>query len=75
MADPFAKNFCRHRDGSWTCISAATLDGFGGRIEVAAGSRFYPGTIFMGFDVAKWLEAIFAQDAVEREGYLANHTA
>jgi hypothetical protein len=29
----------------------------------------------MGFDVAKWLEAIFAQDAVEREGYLANHTA
>jgi len=75
MSDPFAKNFCRHRDGSWTCISAATLDGPNGRIQIAAGSRFYPGTVFMGFDIADWLEARFAEDALECEGYLAKHAA
>jgi hypothetical protein len=32
------------------------LDGPGGRIQVAAGSRFYPGTSFMGFDIARWLQ-------------------
>ena len=57
MLDSFARNFCRHRDGSWTCISPASCEGPSGRIQVAAGSRFYPGTIFMGFDIAQWLEA------------------
>ena len=37
-------------------MSPATFTGPGGRIQVTAGSRFYPGTIFMGFDLAKWLE-------------------
>ena len=57
MRDSFASNFCRHRDGSWTCISPATFEVQSGRIQVAAGSRFYPGTILMGFDIAEWLEA------------------
>jgi hypothetical protein len=37
-------------------LSAATLDGPNGRIQVIAGSRFYPGTLFMGFELAEWLE-------------------
>ena len=57
MPDDFVTHFCRNADGSWTCTSPATLDGPNGRIQVAVGSRFYPGTIFMGFDLAKWLEA------------------
>jgi sensor domain CHASE-containing protein len=28
-----------------------------GRIQVTCGRRFYPGTKFMIFDIAKWLEA------------------
>jgi hypothetical protein len=27
-----------------------------GRIQVTEGSRFYPGTVFMEFDIAGWLE-------------------
>jgi len=32
------------------------MDGPNGRIQITGGSRFYPGTIFMGFDLADWLE-------------------
>jgi hypothetical protein len=56
MPDDFAAHFCRNDDGSWTCTSAATLHGPNGRIQVATGSTFYPGTIFMGFDIAEWLQ-------------------
>ena len=57
MPDIFASHFCRNRDGSWTCLSHATLDFPHGRIQVTEGSTFYPGTTFMGFDLAGWLEA------------------
>jgi hypothetical protein len=56
MPEDFARHFCKHSDGSWTCLSPATLDGPNGRIQVTAGSRFYPGTVFMGFDLASWLD-------------------
>ena len=56
MPDEFASHFCRNGDGSWTCLSDATLNGPNGRIQVTEGSRFYPGTIFMGFDLAGWLD-------------------
>jgi len=52
----FANHFCQNADGSWTCMSPATLKGPNGRVQVTAGSRFYPGTIFMGFDLARWLD-------------------
>jgi hypothetical protein len=57
MPDTFIQHFCREADGSWTCLSPATLDTPQGRIQVTAGSCFYPGTKFMGFDLAQWLEA------------------
>lgn len=56
MPREFAKHFCRNDDGSWTCTSHATLQCPKGRIQVTEGSRFYPGTHFMGFDVARWLD-------------------
>ena len=60
MPDDFASHFCRNPDGSWTCVSPAALQGPNGRVQVTQGSRFYPGTIFMGFDIARWLEARIA---------------
>lgn len=56
MPREFAKHFRKNADGSWTCMSHATLTCPNGRIQVTEGSRFYPGTQFMGFDVARWLD-------------------
>jgi hypothetical protein len=61
----FRRAFCKHADGSWTCTSPAELRSPAGRIQVTPGSTFYPGTTFMGFDVAAWLEQRL-DDTVER---------
>jgi hypothetical protein len=63
MPDSFARHFCRNLDGSWTCQKAGTFDGPNGRIQVSPGSTFYPGTMFMGFDLAAWLEGQYADVA------------
>lgn len=54
--DTFIKAFRRNADGSWTCIKAATLQGPSGRIQVTEGSTFFPGTVFMGIELAVWLD-------------------
>ena len=56
-ADDYRECFCKSHDGSWTCINPCTLDTPAGRIQVTNGSRFYPGTTFMNFDLAQWLES------------------
>lgn len=56
MRQHFATHFCKNPDGSWTCTSHTTLPCPKGRIQVTEGSRFYPGTQFMGFDLARWLD-------------------
>jgi hypothetical protein len=61
----FAQFFCRNADGSWTCISAGTFSGPSGRIQVTPGSTFYPGTMFMGFDLAAWLDASLDGETTE----------
>jgi hypothetical protein len=53
----FARHFERQADGSWLCTSAAELVTPRGRLDVTAGSRFAPGTSFMGVDIVAWLEA------------------
>jgi hypothetical protein len=50
------KSFVRETDGTWLCIEPAELKLDGGRIQVAVGTRFVPGTRFMGVDVARLLE-------------------
>jgi hypothetical protein len=52
----FIKHFVRESDGSWRCVDSATLDMPSGRIQVAAGARFTPGTSFMGNDLARMLD-------------------
>jgi hypothetical protein len=65
--DDFSRHFCRNHDGSWTCMSAGEFSGPTGRIQVTPGSRFYRGTIFMGFDLAAWLDAELASRAMRCE--------
>jgi hypothetical protein len=54
--DNFVRNFERQPNGSWLCIAFAEVRTFSGRIQVAEGSVFMPGTIFMGVDIVKCLE-------------------
>lgn len=50
------KIFVRELDGAWVCVEAAELDLPTGRIQIAVGTRFIPGTRFMGVDIARLLE-------------------
>ena len=52
----FARSFGRNPDGSWTCLTPATLDAPGGRVQVAPGTVLTRGTLFMGVDLAALLE-------------------
>lgn len=65
--DDFLASFCKNDDGSWTCRRASALRIARGSIEVTPGSTFYPGTTFMGFDLAGWLEHAL-DDRAERCG-------
>lgn len=59
----FVKNFRREPEGAWVCIAPAELTLPAGRIQVTEGSRFVPGTIFMGVDIVKCLD-----EEAERQG-------
>ncbi len=50
--------FRRKRDGSWTCLAPATIEHPKGQIVVTPDSRFMPGTVFMGVDLAAYLEEL-----------------
>ena len=52
----FLKAFHRNDDGSWTCVAAARYQSAEGRIEVAPGTTFTKGTVFLGVEIASWLE-------------------
>lgn len=62
----FIKHFEREADGAWRCIESGELDSPLGRIQVTVGSRFCPGTSFMGVDLVRWLDEQQAQDQVPR---------
>ena len=52
----FCKHFVREPGGSWRCISSVEIPTHRGRIQVPEGTRFMPGTIFMGVEVVELLE-------------------
>ena len=65
----YTKHFRRETDGAWTCISHTEIRSSLGRVQVAAGSRFEPGTRFMGVDIVQLLEQEFARiNGVARPG-------
>jgi hypothetical protein len=50
------KDFQRDHDGAWVCVNATEIVLPSGRIQIAVGTRFTPGTRFMGVDLARLLE-------------------
>lgn len=54
--DNFILHFRRDASGAWRCVEPATLDLPQGRVQVAPGSTFTPGTKFMNVDLAALLE-------------------
>lgn len=64
----FYRSFARNPDGSWTCIAGTTVMHPKGRMQVAPGSRFYPGTEFMGIDIVSLLEEQRHQDEDAAQG-------
>lgn len=59
----FIKHFVREEPGVWVCTEPATLHLPTGRLQVAPGSRFTLGTVFMNVDLAKLLEEQHAKGA------------
>ena len=52
----FIKCFRRDSAGHWTCTLPCEIDLPGGRIQVAAGTVFTAGTLFMDVDIAELLD-------------------
>ena len=48
--------FVRQPGGTWVCVRHTSFEGPQGRMEVARGSVFEPGSAFMGVDLAAWLD-------------------
>ena len=53
--------FRRKSDGSWTCLAPATIQHPRGQILVTPDSRFMPGTVVLGVDLAAFLDELNAQ--------------
>jgi hypothetical protein len=56
MATDICSAFRKNADGSWTCIKPVTLQGPNGKVGIGAGASFARGSLFMGLDVAAWLD-------------------
>jgi hypothetical protein len=54
--DTFIQCFVREGNGAWRCTRPAELQVEVGRIQVAPGTTFTKGTMFMGIDLAALLE-------------------
>ena len=63
----FIKHFIRNPDGSWLCVSQALLPG-PPVIAVSPGTRFAPGTMIAGIDVASLLEDEYQRGYAQQYG-------
>ena len=52
----FIKAFVRDLDRVWVCVAPAELETVKGRVQVTPGTRFAPGTLFMGIELIGMLE-------------------
>jgi hypothetical protein len=62
----FMKHFVRTPAGEWVCVTPAELQTPQGRIQVASGTRFTRGTIFMGLELARLLDEQEEKDRAKR---------
>jgi hypothetical protein len=50
--------FRKNSNGSWTSVQSVTISNpNGGQIQIGAGVTFTRGVMFMGVDLAAWLDA------------------
>ena len=54
--EDLGSTYRRNADGSWTCVKAATLQGPNGRMQVSEGTTYRRGMLYMGVELAKWLD-------------------
>lgn len=54
--EDFMRHFLRIEAGKWTCVRGGEFQSPTGRIQVAVGTTFTRGTMFMGYDIAKALD-------------------
>jgi len=59
--EAFIKCFRRDSPGHWTCIQPCEVALAGRRVQVAEGSVFTAGTLFMDVDIAELLEQEYAR--------------
>ena len=52
----FIKHFVRAPSGEWVCVTPAELQTPEGRVQVASGTRFKRGVLFMGLEIARLLD-------------------
>jgi len=48
--------FQKHSDGSWSSISSTTIQGPNGSVQINPGLTFRKGVVFMGIELATWLD-------------------
>lgn len=48
--------FTYNADGSWTCVAPITIDHPEGRVQLAPGTTVRRGKLFMGVELAEWLD-------------------
>ena len=55
--EEYFTSFRREKDGIWKCLGPVTISHPNGRLEVTPGRSFEEGTVYMGVDLATWLDA------------------
>jgi hypothetical protein len=63
-------SFWRNADGSWICTEPATLNHPHGRMQVTPGTIFKRGELFMGVDLALWLDDQANKDQQQKPSHL-----
>jgi hypothetical protein len=52
----FLNRFQRQPDGAWCCTEPMKIDGPSGPVTIGQETRFSPGALFMGLDLARELD-------------------
>jgi hypothetical protein len=60
------KHFERTPAGEWVCVAPVELQTPDGRVQVATGTRFKRGMLFMGIELARILDEQEEKDRAKR---------
>ena len=69
------QHFLRIEPGKWTCVRSGEFQSPTGRIQVAVGTTFTRGTVFMGYDIAQALDEHYESTRMYRSPPAATSSA